>query len=284
MKKITSFQELKKTELSNQFIFLWILVLLVLLGSCKRTNKNQAEDSKIGEIIEYNNPPAEGFDIEGSNPIAILLADQVMNNMGGRASWDNTRFISWNFFGRRHLFWDKQESIVRIDLEEKVIVVDMDDMSGSVWENGTLIQDQDTVEKYLKKGKDIWINDSYWLFMPFKLKDSGVTLSYITEDSTQAGEPASIVRLTFNEVGNTPNNAYEIWVTDDPRLVKQWAWYKNEEDKEPVFILPWDDYKQYGDILLSGDRGEREITDIKVWEKPPKNVFTSPKPIKKSSS
>ena len=101
MKKITSFQELKKTELSNQFIFLWILVLLVLLGSCKRTNKNQAEDSKIGEIIEYNNPPAEGFDIEGSNPIAILLADQVMNNMGGRASWDNTRFISWNFFGRR---------------------------------------------------------------------------------------------------------------------------------------------------------------------------------------
>jgi hypothetical protein len=82
--------------------------------------------------------------------------------------------------------------------------------------------------------------------------------------------------LTFENVGNTPQNAYEIWVSDDSRLVKQWAFYRERDNEEPNFVLPWDNYQQHGEILRSGDRGERQLTDIKVWKKLPKNAFSSP--------
>ena len=71
------------------------------------------------------------------------------------------------------------------------------------------------------------MNDSYWLFMPFKLKDTGVTLSYLKEDMTQIGELSDVLRLTFKEVGATPDNAYWIWVSKDQNLIKQWAYFKH---------------------------------------------------------
>lgn len=260
------------------------ITLAIYLSGCKSANKNQADDDTTSEVILYDNPPAEGFNIEGSNPTAIMLADQAMNAMGGRAAWDNTNYISWNFFGRRQLFWDKSENKVRIDRDNMVMSLDMDDMTGQVWKDGELMQNADSVSKYLKMANNIWINDAYWLFMPFKLKDSGVTISYIRDDSTMAGEPAIVLWMTFEEVGNTPQNAYEVWISSESRLVRQWAFYRNEEDEEPAFVQPWDDYQQYGDILLSGDRGDRKITDIKVWKKAPKEVFTSPESIYKESS
>ncbi len=258
------------------------LFLTTLFSACKRTNKNQADGT--GELIVYNNPPAEGFNLEASNPIAIMLADQVMNSMGGREAWDNTHYISWNFFGRRHLLWDRVENRVRIDHNNMVMSLDMDDMTGQVWRDGEALQNADSIKKYLQSAKNMWINDSYWLFMPFKLKDTGAAIAYVRDDTTQAGEQASVLWLSFEDVGNTPQNTYEVWVADDPRLVRQWAFYRNAEDEEPAFVLPWDNYQQYGDILLSGDRGDRKLTDIKVWDKLPKKAFTSPEPIYKPSS
>ena len=61
------------------------------------------------------NPPAPGFDLAHSDPAAVELADSIMISMGGRENWDKTRYISWNFFGRRNLVWDKAEGNVRIE-------------------------------------------------------------------------------------------------------------------------------------------------------------------------
>ncbi|XOV92574.1 MAG: hypothetical protein ACFHWX_20505 [Bacteroidota bacterium] len=260
-----------------------ILFVSLIAYSCKRTS-NQADDGSTIEVVTFNNPPADGFNIEGSNPTAIMLADQTMNSMGGREAWDNTKYVSWNFFGRRQLLWDRVENRVRIDRDNMVMSLNMEDMTGKVWRDGEELQDSDTVNKFLKSAKDIWINDSYWLFMPFKLKDSGVTLSYLRDDTTKAGDPSIVLRLTFEGVGNTPQNAYEVWINDETRLVRQWAYYKNANDEEPSFVLPWDNYQKYGEVLLSGDRGDRKITDIKVWDKLPKNAFSSPDPIYKPNS
>ena len=51
------------------------------------------------EVVYYDNPPAEGFNAEESSPFAVILADQVMNSMGGRKAWDDTNVLYWNFFG-----------------------------------------------------------------------------------------------------------------------------------------------------------------------------------------
>lgn len=261
------------------------LFAFLILFSCKTSNNNNAftEESsgEPTEIIEYNNPPAEGFNFQESTPHAIVMADQIMNAMGGRQQWDDTKVISWNFLGFRTLLWDKEHNKVRIDApgDKLVVALDMNDMTGKVWKNGEAIVKEDSVKEYLKWGKNVWINDSYWLFMPFKLKDSGVTLTYVREDTTLTGVRSDVLRLTFAGVGVTPQNAYEVWVDIKEKLIKQWAYYKDAKQEEPSFVKPWTDYQNYKGILLSGERGDRDITDIKVMNKVPKGAFEDPKPL-----
>ena len=257
------------------------IAILLAAFSCKSPSNNTVMDDTTQVMITYNNPPAEGFDIEGSHPIAVLLADQVMNAMGGRAKWDSTNVIHWNFFGKRTLLWDKQNNWVRVDIPEKetVMVLNMNDDSGKVWVSDTLITDEAEVTEQLQNAKNIWVNDSYWLVMPFKLKDSGVTLSYLREDTSMTGEESDVLGLTFDKVGITPHNAYEIWVSIDSRLVVQWAFFENATDEESAFVLPWTDYKEYDGILLSGERGQNDITEIAVFDSVPAGAFENPKAI-----
>jgi hypothetical protein len=127
----------------------------------------------------------------------------------------------------------------------------------------------------VKQAKSAWINDSYWLVMPFKLKDSGVTLKYIGGDKTEDGAAAEKVQLTFDSVGDTPQNMYYVWLSPETQLVSQWAYYPKSDMDKPGFVLPWKNYKPHGKIMLSGDRGQRQLTDIQVFDKLPKSVFES---------
>ena len=57
--------------------------------------------------IAETNPPAEGFNQSESDAKAIEIADAVMEKMGGWENWNQTRYITWRFFGRRMHVWDK---------------------------------------------------------------------------------------------------------------------------------------------------------------------------------
>ncbi len=259
--------------------YLYVLLMLSL-AACTSANKKQEQPVAEGESVvvdlqEDENAPAQGFDLEGSDPRAIVIADKVMKAMGGRKAWDETRYLTWNFFGVRKLLWDKWNGDVRVDYLNKdlQVIVNIHTMKGKVKKDGQELTHPDSLSQYLTQGKNAWINDSYWLVMPFKLKDSGVTLSYLKEDSTQAGKPAHLLELTFKDVGVTPENYYEVWVDMDTNLVSQWAFYRNHAASEPSFTMPWQDYKQYGQIMLSGNRGERHLTDIQVLEQVPDDTF-----------
>ena len=154
-----------------------------------------AGDLPVAEI----NPAAPGFNLAGSDAKAIALADQVMEAMGGRRAWDETQIIAWNFFGRRYLIWNKTTGDVRIDIaaDSTVLLTNIFSQEIKAAEKGLEITNPDTLSMLQKRAESLWINDSYWLVMPFKLKDSGVTLSYIGEDTTQAGVPADVLQLTF---------------------------------------------------------------------------------------
>ncbi|MEM7369216.1 MAG: hypothetical protein AAF587_11500 [Bacteroidota bacterium] len=220
------------------------------------------------------NPPAEGFDANGSDAQAIEIADKVMESMGGRSAWDQTRFIKWTFFGFRTLTWDKLEGRVRIEIprDSAVYLVNVFTKQGKAWEKGQAVTDSDSLALRMKKAESIWINDSYWLVMPFKLKDSGVTLKHLGEGSTAAG-PAELLELTFKEVGVTPQNKYHVWVDKQTHLVNQWAFFRNADDPDARFTMPWLDYTPHGEILLSGDRGERKLENISVSQSMDDAVF-----------
>ncbi len=253
---------------------------ITILLSCQPSVKSENDAESLEEdqtYIEYNNPPAEGFNQEGSDLLATLLADKTMNAMGGRKAWDETRFITWNFFGRRTHVWDKKEGNVRIEEPSNnlTILMNINSQKGKVMINGEELSNADSLTKYLDMGNKYWINDSYWLVMPYKLKDSGVTLRYIGEDTTQQGKKADVIQMSFKNVGVTPENIYKVWVDVDTKFVTQWAYFVDESQEAPRFITPWSDYKKYGNVYLSGKRGDYELSDIKVLETVPDGTFDS---------
>jgi hypothetical protein len=242
-----------------------VLILLVaVLASCEK-NKQAL------------NPPAEGFDMANSDPRAVELADSIMIAMGGRRNWDKTRYISWNFFGARDLTWDKKDNKVRIEsLKDSITyLVDLDKLQGRVSVKGQEITEPDSLSKMLSKGKSIWINDSYWLLMPFKLKDTGLTLKYVGEDTLLTGAKCNVLELTFKDIGDTPQNKYRIFVDDNDNLVKQWSYYSNASQDSANFTRPWDNYQKYGDILISADRSDGAgPKNVKVDDNLQEKIFT----------
>jgi plasmid maintenance system killer protein len=222
------------------------------------------------------NPPAPGFNIEASDNKAIVIADEIMKALGGRANWDATRYISWNFFGRRKLFWDKHSGNVRIEIGQDIYLVNIQNNTGQVRIGNEVIQDPDSLQKYVERGISMWINDSYWLVMPFKLKDSGVTLRYMGEGATAEGASADILQLTFESVGRTPENKYLVYVDKQRRLIVQWDYFQKFNDEKPAISTPWLDYERHGTILLSGNRGgNRQLTEISVSDTLPASLFTT---------
>ena len=246
-----------------------VTMLILVVTGCQHEN---GEERTRGP-----NPPAPGFDLANSDPAAIELADSIMEAMGGRKNWEETRFISWNFFGRRNLIWDKTEGKVRIESmpDSTVYLVDLNKLAGRVMIRGKELTEPDSLQKMLSRGKSIWINDTYWLVMPFKLKDTGVTLRYLGEDTTLTGLRCNVLELTFNNVGDTPENKYRVYVDMKDNLVKQWAYYKDASQDSASQVWPWDNYQACGEILLSADRSDNKgPRNVRVDEKLPREVFT----------
>lgn len=228
------------------------------------------------QLAKIENPPAEGFNLQESDARAMQIADEVMKAMGGRENWDNTRYITWNFFGRRKLLWDKWQNDVRIEVDSTIYLVNIAKNTGKVKKGTAEITHPDSLKKYVDRGISIWINDSYWLIMPYKLKDSGVTLKYMGEKSTAEGKPADVLQLTFQNVGRTPENKYWVYVDKDSRLVIQWEYYQKYTDEKPQIVTPWQNYNKMGNVMISGDRGaNRQLTEIAVFGKVPQSAFTS---------
>lgn len=251
-------------------IFITFLALSILLACQPETTSKQIE----------GNPPAEGFNAAASDTEAINLADRVMEAMGGRNAWENTRHLTWNFFGRRTLYWDKSTGDVRLEIPQDSIValVNINTGTGKVAKAGREIVEDEPKAYWLKRTKSIWINDSYWLVMPFKLKDSGVTLKYMGKDTMDSGRASEKLALTFENVGDTPENKYVLHVGED-KLIHQWDFYSNANDSIARFKTPWNNYTKYDDILLSGDRGKNQLTDIAVYETLPSSVYQVFEPV-----
>lgn len=246
-----------------------ISILLIIAFACETPNKET--------INEDPNPAAEGFNLSDSDSLAIAWADATMSAMGGRSKWDNTRFISWDFFGRRTLLWDKFSGDVRIEspFDSTVYLINIHSDSGQVRIKNRVLQDADSIADLVTRGKRIWINDSYWLTMPFKLKDSGVTLKYLGENAIQNGELAHVLELTFENVGFTPYNKYEVYITKSDSLVKQWAYYGRADQDSASAIWPWDNYQDYNGLLLSADRSDGlGPGNVQVFDNIPDKAFT----------
>lgn len=248
-------------------------LLLFLLLSTVVTACQSSKETPVADL----NPAVEGFDWEHSDPAAIELADSVMKAQGGRRAWDETRYLSWHSSEGRKLLWDKRESRVRIEslTDSTIFLLNMEAGTGRVSVRGVELTEPDTLAIMVKRAEDIWANDSYWLVMPFKLKDAGVTLKYLGEDSLISGGLCNVVELTSRPANTTSITKYYVYVDRSDNLVKQWALLELATQDKASSVWPFDNYKKYGNLLLSADRSDgKGPRNVKVDETLPNEIFT----------
>jgi hypothetical protein len=249
----------------------------LLLGGPAQAQKTQTKKGSY--------PAAEGFDQTGSDPKAIAIADKVMNAMGGYDAWRNTRFLAWSFFGGQYQIWDKYTGDFHWERDTLVANYNLNTKKGQVYSRGQDISATPAGQKVLDRLTPIWINNSYWLVMPFKLKDSGVTLTYKGEGKTMDGAPADILQMTFRNVGVTPENRYEVLVNRANNLVEEWAYFPKYTDEKPAFRRRWNEYAKYGQLMLAAGRSESTkpggLENIAAAQTIPEGVMTSKTPVEK---
>ena len=107
-----------------------------------------------------------------------------------------------------------------------------------------------------------FINDSYWLLMPFYLVWSADGYeSAVTYRDTMPMSGVTGTKLTVQyrpEGGYTPGDAYDLYVDDDYRL-REWA-YRPGGQAEAKMVMDWSDYVTDGGLVLPRDhRGEGAV-------------------------
>jgi hypothetical protein len=175
------------------------------------------------------------------------------------------------------LVWDKATGRVRIESpgDSIIYLVNVQTGDGRVQIKGQELMEADSLATMVDRAKRIWINDSYWLVMPYKLKDSGVTLTYLGEEKNSKGDKCNVLELTFNDVGVTPENKYQVYVGINDNLINEWRYFQKAAQDSASAIWPFDNYKKYGSILLSADRSDnRGPKEVKVDTALPDALFS----------
>jgi hypothetical protein len=227
-----------------------------------------------------------------SDPKATAVADKVMEALGGADAWNNTHYLRFDFavdregktLVRRAHTWDKWTGRYRLEATTKegdpyVVLLNVNTKDGDAWLKGRKLEG-DEKKKYLEQAYGTWVNDTYWLLMPYKMKDPGVTLAMAGEEKKD-GETWDKLRLTFDNVGLTPKDKYWAYVNRKTGLVDKWDYVLKGEDKPPTTFM-WKNWQKHGKVMLADDRvNTTDGTRIyfPVLETPDKvadDVFTKP--------
>lgn len=172
---------------------------------------------------------------EVRDPEALAVANRLQQAMGGVENWNNTRYIRFDFAGgpkgdlppgRAHL-WDKWEGRYRLeqttdDGKTQVTLFNAYDKTGAVYVDGQQLPAAEA-EPLLEKAHGAFINDTYWLAMPWKWLDPGVNLNSMGEQEYN-GKKYDVVELSFKNVGRTPGDRYRGFVAKDTGLMEHWEY------------------------------------------------------------
>lgn len=189
---------------------------------------------------------------------ADLWAEEVMSTLG-KESYDTTRYYQWTFFRPNHYNWDKKENVVVISWDENEVLLDLNAGQGRVINPKDLTLDNQ--KKILASGWSNWCNDSFWMFAPFKMMDSGTTRSITNDEEGNKG-----ILVQYDTGGVTPGDSY-LWLIGDNNIP---TGYKMWTSVLPIKGLSatWEGWKDYGGIKLADTHNikvtEAKMKDIKV--------------------
>jgi hypothetical protein len=234
---------------------------------------------------------SEEADPAPQDGMAAQWAQRVLDALGGAQAWADTRALSFSFAGFRSHWWDRQtgdhrfEGTTRPEGREEgqhyVVLHNLHDRKGRVFLDGELLAGRDA-EEWLDRAYEAWINDTYWLLMPYKLRDPGVNLTYEGLQDFQ-DKPHETLLMSFEGVGLTPGDRYWVYIDPETHLVNGWSYHlESYETDRPATAWAWGDWQRYGGILLASERSQvgsdRQLPmqDIAVYDQLPASVFEDP--------
>ena len=220
---------------------------------------------------------------------AARVHSQMLRAMGGESAWKKARYFEFDFVvmrdGRevsrwRH-HWDRWRGDYRMSGVRARDTIDAwfninDPKAGRATVNGVeptaARRDSLLTFAYARH-----INDSYWLIMPYKWLDQGVTLTYQGAQTDSAGKQWEVVKLTFTEVGLTPQNQYFAFVNPQTWLMERWYHFPREGAQPARF--DWKNWQKFGPIMLATDKPSLDnnsvirFDNVRVLTSVPKGAF-----------
>jgi len=234
--------------------FLFSIVLAAfLIQNCKTTSDNPA--SNLGH---------PQFDASKSDSKAIQIADEVMVALGGKENYEAISYLSFHFVATRgdtqvsdwRHDWDRRKNNYRVEGTTRngdhlLAVFNLDTRDGGAFKNGQKMDGEEKIQ-LLKRAYGRYINDTFWLLMPFKLKDAGAVLK--SDGMQEVNEiQYDVLRLSYaDSVGLTPRNIYRVFVDPATRLVHRWEYY--EKAGATPSASWWEKWSESGGIKLAQER------------------------------
>jgi hypothetical protein len=217
------------------------------------------------------------------------IAETMMQAMGGQDAWNRAHFVRFDFLvdipsrkakSERFHLWDKATGRYRLESKDKegrqvVTLFNAGNQHGDVYANGKKLEG-DARAAGLKAAYGAFINDMYWLAMPWKWLDMGVNLKHIGTKNLR-GAPYDVVELTFGKVGLTPGDRYEAYVSPKSHLMEHWTYVLQSGNKGA-----WDwQYTTTGGIKLAsnhsdGSGGSINMGNVEVLNQVDELLFTDP--------
>ncbi|MDE3178675.1 MAG: hypothetical protein KGM47_03360 [Acidobacteriota bacterium] len=176
------------------------------------------------------------------DPKAVEIAKTMQDAMGGLENWQNAHYVRYDFIvshgskklmSRSHL-WNKQTGDYRLESKTKdgkteVALFNINTRKGSVYIDGKEVEGADA-QKDVDQAYAAFVNDSWWLDMPWNWLNSGVNLKYLGPKK-RGSEMGDVVKLTFNHVGLTPGDMYHAFVSRKSHLMTHWDYVLQSHQK-----------------------------------------------------
>lgn len=226
------------------------------------------------------------------NASTVALADpgavatRAFDVMAGPA-WERARYIAFTFnverdgkiaasYPQRLDRFTGEYLVSGKDRENRsfVVIMNVNTRAGKAWLDGAAVANS---KELLELGYGRFINDTYWLLMPLKLRDPGVKLESAGERN-ECDDSWDVVKLSFEQgVGLTPGDQYWVWVNRDTGLVDVWEMLLQGQTNQRKVIFK--NYRRFGDLLLSTQREFTEggtkirLDDVTVRADVPPDAF-----------
>lgn len=205
-------------------------------------------------------------DKSGSNNTASLntfsIAEKIAN-AHGYENWKNVSEVRFTFKvdrdsvkgkGRRWV-WEPKSDRITLTIGDEIITYK-----------------RSTIDSTNLAADRAFINDKFWLFVPFQLVwDSAASISSPKKSTAPVSQTEmQMITLSYPDSagGYTPGDAYDIYF-DDKYLIREWTFRKGNS-LEPTLSTTFENYQNFNGLTLAIDHKRPNVnwnlnfTDVNV--------------------